>query len=273
MTSSSDQRPSSEVLAAFEIDAAREREIQPLAPGVWRVGPAVLKRSHSPVAWLEWEEAFCRNVVDDGFRLQRLRRARDGEIEVDGWIARDHLEGDHRSDAWDETLDIGRMLLLALARATPIRPPTPAPRVDAWATADRMAWGELAIPAAALADDAIAELMSGRRPVAAPSQVVHGDLTGNVLFHRRLPPAIIDFSPYVRPVSYALGVVVADAVIWHSAGLDIAGGVLQLPGGRQGLLRAMLFRHLTALLLPGRLPAGPAAERYAGLRRFALTGL
>lgn len=46
---------------------------------------------------------------------------------------------------------------------------------------------------------------------------MHRDLTGNVLFSRSLPPAVIDISPYWRPPAYAEGVVVADALCWHEA--------------------------------------------------------
>lgn len=31
------------------------------------------------------------------------------------------------------------------------------------------------------------------------------------------PPAVIDFSAYWRPLSYADGIVVADALCWHAA--------------------------------------------------------
>lgn len=51
------------------------------------------------------------------------------------------------------------------------------------------------------------------RPVCGPSQLVHGDLSGNVLFAEGLAPAIIDFSPYWRPTSYADAIVVIDAAV------------------------------------------------------------
>ncbi len=35
-------------------------------------------------------------------------------------------------------------------------------------------------------------LLAALEPVPAPSQLMHGDLTGNVLFHDALPPLIID---------------------------------------------------------------------------------
>jgi hypothetical protein len=47
--------------------------------------------------------------------------------------------------------------------------------------------------------------------------LIHGDLTGNVLFHDELPPAIIDFTPYWRPLEFQSAVVVADALVWEGA--------------------------------------------------------
>lgn len=48
-------------------------------------------------------------------------------------------------------------------------------------------------------------------------QIVHADLTNNVLFAPRPAPAIIDISPYWRAPEYADGIVVADALCWHGA--------------------------------------------------------
>ena len=231
----------------------------------------MLKRAHAATAWLEWEERFCAHVVDDGFRLQRLRRTPDGRVVVDGWIARDYLAGDHPIGSWPERMDAGLALLRAFGAATPLAPPMPAlPRGDAWATADRMAWEELPMPPAAVADPVVAELAHARGRTGQQAQVVHGDLTGNVLFHGELPPAVIDMSPYFRPAAFAAAVIATDAVVWHGADLSLARRVMELPDGRESFIRAMLFRHLTSLLLPGPLPTGPAAARYAALRRLTV---
>ena len=260
--------PPAAVLRAFGADS---HDVTGLRGRAWRAGPVVLKPAHAPRAWLEWEERFCDRVVDVGFRLQRLVRADDGRIVVDGWIARNFLPGAHPVGSWQTRMDVGLELLRAFGEATPLVPPMPAiPRADAWATADRMAWEELRIPAPAMADAAVAELAGGRRPVHEPPQVVHGDLTGNILFHPELPPAVIDMSPYYRPVGFAAGVIVADAVIWHGADLGLARRLIELPDGRECLIRAMLFRHLTSLFLPGPLPAATAADRYVALRRLTL---
>ncbi len=260
--------PPTAVLRAFGADSV---DVSALNGRAWRAGGIVLKPAHAPHAWFEWEERFCDRVVDDGFRLQRLRRAEDGRLVVHGWIARDYLPGEHPIGSWQARMDAGLVLLRALGEATPLVPPMPSiPRPDAWATADRMAWDELPIPPAAIADAVVAELAGARRPVHGPPQVVHGDLTGNILFHPELPPAIIDMSPYCRPAGFAAGVIAADAVIWHGADLGLARRVIELPDGPGCLIRAMLFRHLTSLLLPGPLPAAAAGVRYAALRRLTL---
>ena len=106
-----------------------------------------------------------------------------------------------------------------------------------WADADRVAWGEAEgeLPPSAR------PLLAQRRPVDLPSQLIHGDLGGNVLFHGSLPPAVIDVSPYWRPVGYAAAIVVADAVAWEGAGDEVVERLLRRQGD-QLLLRAVLFR-------------------------------
>jgi prepilin-type processing-associated H-X9-DG protein len=72
------------------------------------------------------------------------------------------------------------------------------------------------------------------------SQLVHGDLSGNVLFADGLPPAVIDWSPYWRPPPYASAIVMCDAALGHGAGVELLAG-----SDRQLLIRALLFRLLS----------------------------
>ncbi len=74
---------------------------------------------------------------------------------------------------------------------------------------------------------------------------MHGDLTGNVLAHPGLPPAVIDLSAYWRPVELGTAVVVADALVWHGAGAELAAELLPGPHGGQLLVRALLCRAVT----------------------------
>lgn len=265
---SGSMRPSDGVLRAFGTEGPAH-SMPGGRGGAWKAGDLVLKRSGAPLAWLEWQERLLQRVEPPGLRVQRPRRSGDGELVVDGWTAFDHLAGSHAPGRWVEIIAAGDVLHAALLTGSS-EPPPATGRTDPWAIADRVAWGEQAVPAIAASDAVLGELLEARRPVRGPSQPVHGDLTGNVLFADGLDPAIIDFSPYVRPASYAVGVIVADAVVWEGAGVALLDRVAGRPDIGQCLLRALIFRHLTAVLLNGRMPAAEAADRYADLRRATL---
>ena len=240
--------------------------------GTWRSGDFVFKRTSYRAGWHEWEAGVLAAVRTDRVRVQQVRRAHDGRFVVNGWIARDFVSGTHEARRWREIIDAGDAFHATLAEIPDrlARPPAVS-RADVWAVADRIAWGELDVPAGpAFSDDALTELLAARRQVSIRPQLVHGDLTGNVLFADGIAPGIIDFSPYVRPAAYAVGVVIGDAITWEGADLGLLERVSGRPEMGQCLVRSLIFRHVTALLLPGRLPTGDAGRRYAALRRAAI---
>lgn len=103
------------------------------------------------------------------------------------------------------------------------------------------------------------EALMARPHVQEPSQLVHGDLTGNVLFSPGKPPAVIDISPYWRTRSYARAIVLIDALTWEEAPLDWARGHLLDVGQWQAFIRALLFRILSDYL---RNPTEPISNGY-----------
>jgi uncharacterized protein (TIGR02569 family) len=121
-------------------------------------------------------------------------------------------------------------------------------RTHHWAVGDRVAWGEL--PAATFADvKHVPRLVAALRPVdESASQLVHGDLTGNVLFADGLPPAVIDFSPFWRPPGYAAAIVVGDALVWEGADEGLLAAVADVEDLPQLLLRALIFRAVVDAL-------------------------
>jgi prepilin-type processing-associated H-X9-DG protein len=129
-------------------------------------------------------------------------------------------------------------------------------RTDRWAIGDRVAWDE---PAAGRpgAVKHLPALAAACRPVGAPSQLIHGDLTGNVLFADGLPPLVLDLSPYWRPAPFAAAVVVADALVFEGAGADLAGRLTGEPDGAQYLLRALIFRVVADRLARPDAPVRP----------------
>jgi uncharacterized protein (TIGR02569 family) len=262
-----DPRPSPEVLAAWSV-----REQRSLAGGqgtAIATGDLVLKPVED-----EREAAWLADVLDalphrDDLRVLRPVRAGDGRWVVDGWSAFEHLDGAERAGDWRSALDVSDRFH-ELVGAVPW---SPALELDhAWAVGDAFAWDERALPVPAAVGDIAERLLAHRAPIEEPFQLVHGDLCNNILFHDRLPPAVIDISPYWRPKRYADAIVVIDSIGWFGAGPEAIDGFGD-DVGRQHLVRATLFRLGAEILLvdgdDGRLAAGAGAYE----RILAVLGL
>ena len=127
----------------------------------------------------------------------------------------------------------------------------------AFAQADLAAWDDVA-----LSEFCSPASRTARRAVQAAArahQLIHGDLTTNVLFHPALPPGIIDPSPYWRPPLFATAIVVFDAMVWEGAGhsvLPLIGHrphavqyrITRRPGPRPRPLRAIILLLCATLL-------------------------
>jgi uncharacterized protein (TIGR02569 family) len=238
-----DGPPPSHVIGAFQVHGVPVR----LSGGggrAWRVGDAVLKPIDVPAAQLDWQanlfaSLHCRTSV----RLPLPITATGGELAVDGWCANTFLEGAHLPRRWREIIDAGEAFHRDIAEVP--RPAFLDDRNDPWAIGDRVAWGELSI------DDVpetkhVERLIERLQPVERPFQLIHGDLTGNVLFHDRLPPAVIDFAPYFRPALFATAVVAADALVWEGADESLVLALVERePDFVQFLLRALIYRAVT----------------------------
>jgi uncharacterized protein (TIGR02569 family) len=167
------------------------------------------------------------------------------------------VTGTHEARRWPEIIAVGERFHAALRGIR--RPSFLDQRSSRWAISGRVAWGE--IPASQFAHVRhLPELVSALRPVTAPSQLIHGDLTGNVLFDSAQPPAIIDFSPYWRPTAYASAIVIADALIWQGADRRVLDAVTHMGDFGQYLIRALIFRVVTDWIASQEEPANPAAE-------------
>jgi uncharacterized protein (TIGR02569 family) len=188
---------------------------------------------------LEWQAAVLGGLRDGSVPLSRPRRATNGELVVDGWTAWELVEGQHEHARWADIIEAGERFHELVAGVP--RPAFIDRRSHAWAAADRVAWDE--VPASEVADAKhLARLAAARRRVRAASSLVHGDLTGNVLFADGRAPAVIDVSPYWRPRGYAAAVVIADALVWEGASGDVIEAGARFPELGQLLIRALMFR-------------------------------
>lgn len=222
--------------------------------GSWRAGDVVLKPVDMDLPELEWHATVYSQIACEGFRIARFLHAADGALSVDGWCATEYVDGEHRQRHWPDVIAVGERFNAALDGIP--RPAFLDQRANWWAIGDRAAWDE--IPAADFVHEAhVSRLAAARRPIAARSQLIHGDLTGNVLFDDMLPPAVIDFSPYWRPVHFATAVVVADALVWEGADARLLDAVAHIADFGQYLVRALIFRLVTAALFEASSTASP----------------
>jgi hypothetical protein len=91
-----------------------------------------------------------------------------------------------------------------------------------WKLADQMTWDDGAPVWLGVGAGTLERLQQLKAPITEPSQLVHGDMAGNILWHPDLPPAVIDFSPYRRPGEFAAALVTVDAVLWYGADPSLA---------------------------------------------------
>jgi uncharacterized protein (TIGR02569 family) len=241
--------PTPSVLEAFGCDAP----LLPLAGGrglSWGSGDVVLKPAEENPLITDWICDALDDLVPHRFRISAPIRAATGGWRFDGWTASVFEPGtpaDVTGGPWDDVLRAGVAFGQALTKTE--RPWFTAIRTDRWAIADRVAWQEECVELPEKYSALVRRLadLAGHRPTD-PDRVVHGDLTGNVLLHPGLDPLIVDFSPYWRPVPYALSVVVTDALSWHDAEPSLILRSVDFLGGRPlgYLARSLMFRVVTS---------------------------
>jgi uncharacterized protein (TIGR02569 family) len=210
----------------------------------WRVGDLVLKPVDLAPEELAWQADVLPTVDARGFRLSFPQRAVGGELVIDGWTAWPYLPGEHLDARWLDIIAVGDRFHRAIAGLA--RPAFVAARTNPWAIGDRVAWNEL--PLDPYRDvPHVARLVKRLVPVGARSQLIQGDLTGNVLFTGGLPPALIDLSLYWRPTAFATAIVVADALVWEGAEESLIESVAEIEDFGQMLLRALIYRLVAAV--------------------------
>ncbi len=247
------------VLEAFGLVGAAER-LPGGQGGTWRLGEVVLKPSPGQ-DFLRWvSDVLSRLDGRRDFRVSPPLRARDGSWSVAGWTAWRYRPGMHQPGRWLDIVRVADIFHKSIQQAT--RPAFLAGRTDRWAVADRLAWDELPLPAAIGQNSLIQETVAAQRAIPARSQLVHGDLAGNVLFHPELPPLIIDVSPYWRPARFGTAVVVADALVREGASDQLTESLGWDADDAQFLLRALLFRAITDLLHQPHEEQGSITRRY-----------
>lgn len=240
-------RPSKAVLAEFRVPAEHREALCNLPGGrglTWRAGDTVLRPSAGDGETLWKANVLAQLPHTRAFRTPRPITAASGAWTVDSWEAWNWLPGHTDETRVTDVLTAGASFHRAIAH---LERPDFLDRVDdPWARSDRIAWEEEPLPRG----DTLERLADAFRPVSAPSQMIHGDLLGNVMFEPGEAPVIIDWAPYWRPVGFSDAIVLADAACWHGL---VPSDMLRLADrrrdGRQHVIRALVFRIATFELL------------------------
>ena len=206
---------------------------------LWRCDDIGFRPATSP-AETAWIGQTLGDLEVPDLRIGRPLSSSDGRWAVGGWSAFKFLDGEIEPH-YDEV--IAASLRLHKATADLERPRFLAERKDVFAKADKAAWDD-EVPNLddKLGGKLFGVLAGSRQPVKLKSQVVHGDLFGNVLFVDHAQPGIIDFTAYWRPAEWAAAVVAVDAIAWGGGDSGLLQRWSHLAEWPQSLLRALLFR-------------------------------
>jgi len=250
--------PPPDVLAAFGVRAAPQHMKGGISQTVWRVGDIVLKPVQEPNPGEgDWVADVLDAIEEDGFRVAKPVRATDGAWLFDGWTAWRWLEGEHRVQNWRDVTNAARAFHRELPRAAARigaarQPKWLEPRSHRWARSERTVWHGAPLPGEyherpewSLYERAVAVGPPLTAAEDAHSQVVHGDVAGNVLCDPAFDTlALIDVSPGWRPPSSVDAQIAIEAVAWFGADESLLEPIGSEPGGQAALARACAFRLL-----------------------------
>jgi uncharacterized protein (TIGR02569 family) len=230
--------PPPEVLAAFGVSGSPHRLVGGMGR-TWVVGDVVLKPidHHLEHAWVcEVYDGWSSDAVG----VPQPLRAGDA-WSADGWGAHVLVPGKTALAGDDRDWFRGVHHAFHEAVAGLPRPAFLDVRRDAWSYGDRLAWEGVAPMGEPRTISLIRRALDLMVPVDLASQIVHGDLAGNVLRDGDRA-AVIDWPPYWRPRAWALAVVATDAICWEGADPSLLDEWSDGPDWLQLVLRAAVFR-------------------------------
>lgn len=214
----------------------------------FRVGDLVVKQVHDADE-AERTQNLLSQTGQDGFRIPEPVPTVHGGWVYQGWSASRFIR-DLRpmAPSWGDIAAAGLRFADAAERVRDGGHDILARRTHRWAVADRVAWAEEQVDLDADAADVQHRISALLGDAPAGEHLVHGDLSGNVSFDHSGVPVILDVSPYLRPRRWAVAIVVADAVLWNGAELELAESFVSNPEDRDLFGRALVFRMVAEQL-------------------------
>ncbi|KAF5553814.1 ribosomal L1 [Fusarium mexicanum] len=223
------QLPPPNVLDAFGVEGSLIH-----VPGgrglCYRTSQGILLRPSDDDKESEYIATLCKSLFElhpVDYRVPRPIQASDARYVCDGWTAWEYLEGKATPQGkFDILMTACRAFHANITRLPVERPSFLSSRQNRFTEADLVTWEEKKLGDV---DDVNSDVMATIQPILdqlvklrqpfrekIKNQLIHGDLTGNVLFDSETnkPPTIIDITLYWRPAEYAEAIIVADGLIW-----------------------------------------------------------
>jgi uncharacterized protein (TIGR02569 family) len=210
--------------------------------GTWSAGEVIIKPSFDATEAMELADLVENLPPPANIRIPRPVRSMRGNWVEEGFVAWTFLEGTEVTGRYEDKLRACDDFTAAFATVS--QPRFLAKRNDPWAVADRVAWGELDAAYPEPFGSLFAEVQQRLRPINLPSQIIHGDIAGNIVFAEGLPPGVIDLTLYWRPAGLAKALLIADKITWEDADPELYEGFTQSSEAEQLMLRGALRRMI-----------------------------
>lgn len=143
-------------------------------------GNTVIKpeENESKVNWIS--QTFSELKIDE-IRIPQPIKANSGKWIYNGWNAHAFIEGETTKSRWHEKIKICRKFHQAIENLE--KPDFIGKRTNPWEVADRMTWGDTKLQYGEKLKPVLSRLEPLVKPISLKSQIIHGDMTGNILFH------------------------------------------------------------------------------------------
>jgi uncharacterized protein (TIGR02569 family) len=233
---------SEEVLHSFNLNG----KIIPLSGGQntsVRVNNAVLKPVEDVTESYEWLLMVINNIKPKGYRLSKPIKSSKGTFVSSGWVCTKFERGEEVKGRIKEKLQVSRLFHYDLSNIK-IRDDF-SQTANPWVMAHRIAWQKDELPKEIHTKirKILNELLQKLRLKEHYNlQLVHADLSGNILFDDVLDPLIIDFSPTIAPVEYAEAILVCDCIAWQGSMISEIELLPKHTDIKEMIMRAVIFR-------------------------------
>ncbi len=207
------KRPGKNVLTAFNASGKLTR-IKGGQGTTYKAGNIILKPIENNTEAV-WVAELMSMLPENGFRISRPIKTIKGHWFFKNWSAWNFVKGKEVKGKWLEKLKVSKNFHKTLSEHP--KPNLIENKKSPWAIADKMVWGEIPLQYSHKLNPIMPRLENLMKPIKINNQLIHGDMTGNILFHKDLPPAIIDFSPYWHPAQYAQATIVIESIVWEGA--------------------------------------------------------